>query len=77
MAERFPENLDDEIKKVHEAFYVSSQKLEPEQLKDMLPTSLPMTHIYEDDGTKHYGIARHPIDEWMALGEPVITVRHW
>eukprot|EP00975_Prorocentrum_lima_P067194 12913539-Prorocentrum_lima.AAC.1 len=36
-----------------------------------------MTHIYEDDGTKHYGIARFPIDEWMALGEPVITVKHW
>eukprot|EP00975_Prorocentrum_lima_P064168 12895936-Prorocentrum_lima.AAC.1 len=29
MAERFPENLEDEIKKVHEAFYLSSQKLEP------------------------------------------------
>eukprot|EP00975_Prorocentrum_lima_P043048 9037834-Prorocentrum_lima.AAC.1 len=36
-----------------------------------------MAHIYEHEGTKHYGIARYPIDEWMALGEPVITVKHW
>eukprot|EP00975_Prorocentrum_lima_P035264 7409342-Prorocentrum_lima.AAC.1 len=54
MAEPFPENLDDEIK----------------NLKDVLPAPLPMTHICEDEGTNHYGIARYPIDEWMALGEP-------
>eukprot|EP00975_Prorocentrum_lima_P051271 10739690-Prorocentrum_lima.AAC.1 len=34
MAERFPEALDDEIKKVPEAFYLSAQQLEPEALKD-------------------------------------------
>eukprot|EP00975_Prorocentrum_lima_P043503 9133141-Prorocentrum_lima.AAC.1 len=57
MAERFPESLDDEIKKVHEAFYLSARRLEPEQLKDVLPVPLPMTHIYEEDGDKHFGIA--------------------
>eukprot|EP00975_Prorocentrum_lima_P061654 12881162-Prorocentrum_lima.AAC.1 len=36
-----------------------------------------MTRIYEDEGTKHDGIVRYPIDEWMALGEPIITVKHW
>eukprot|EP00975_Prorocentrum_lima_P015589 3303676-Prorocentrum_lima.AAC.1 len=49
MADRFPDNLDDEIKKVHETFYLSAQKLEPEHLKDALPMSLPMTHLYEGD----------------------------
>eukprot|EP00975_Prorocentrum_lima_P052761 11059083-Prorocentrum_lima.AAC.1 len=60
MAERFPNNLDDEIKKVHGAFYLSAQKLEPEALKDVLPVSLPMTHLYEADDEKHFGIARYP-----------------
>eukprot|EP00975_Prorocentrum_lima_P068781 12922564-Prorocentrum_lima.AAC.1 len=57
MADHFPDKLDDEIKKVHEAFYLSAQKLEPEQLKDVLPMSLPMTYLYEGDGEKHFGIA--------------------
>eukprot|EP00975_Prorocentrum_lima_P007674 1644239-Prorocentrum_lima.AAC.1 len=57
MAERFPEALYDEIKRVHEAFYLSAQQLGPEALKDVLPTSLPMTHLYEEDGEKHFGIA--------------------
>eukprot|EP00975_Prorocentrum_lima_P040207 8443223-Prorocentrum_lima.AAC.1 len=33
-----------------------------------------MTHLCEEDGRKHYGIARYPLDEWKAQGEPVITV---
>eukprot|EP00975_Prorocentrum_lima_P057529 12064752-Prorocentrum_lima.AAC.1 len=37
MADIVPDNLDDDIKKVHEAFYLSSQKLEPDHLKDILP----------------------------------------
>eukprot|EP00975_Prorocentrum_lima_P011359 2415425-Prorocentrum_lima.AAC.1 len=55
MADRFPDNLDDEIKKVHEAFDLSAQKLD--HLKDILPVSLPMTHIYEEAGNTLHGIA--------------------
>eukprot|EP00975_Prorocentrum_lima_P001650 353899-Prorocentrum_lima.AAC.1 len=36
-----------------------------------------MTHLYEGDGDKHFGIARYPIDQWRAMGELVITVKHW
>eukprot|EP00975_Prorocentrum_lima_P013221 2807035-Prorocentrum_lima.AAC.1 len=75
MADRFPENLGDEIKKVH--FYLSAQKLEPEHLKDILPMPLPMTHLYEEEGNKLHGIAMYPIDQWIAAGEPIITVKHW
>eukprot|EP00975_Prorocentrum_lima_P067417 12914795-Prorocentrum_lima.AAC.1 len=57
MADRFPENLDDEIKKVHQRFYLSAQKLEPEHLKATLPMSLPMTHLYEEEGNQLHGIA--------------------
>eukprot|EP00975_Prorocentrum_lima_P068342 12920155-Prorocentrum_lima.AAC.1 len=36
-----------------------------------------MTHLYEADGDKHFGIPRYPIDQWRALGEPVVTVKNW
>eukprot|EP00975_Prorocentrum_lima_P023370 4914760-Prorocentrum_lima.AAC.1 len=37
-----------------------------------------MTHLLEEeDGSKHFGIARYPIDEWKAKGEQVITVKGW
>eukprot|EP00975_Prorocentrum_lima_P001279 277333-Prorocentrum_lima.AAC.1 len=39
--------------------------------------SLPTTHLYEGGGEKNFGIARYPIDEWRAIGEPVITVKRW
>eukprot|EP00975_Prorocentrum_lima_P046743 9771138-Prorocentrum_lima.AAC.1 len=67
MAERFPEVLDREIQKVKEAFYLTLQKVEPEELRATLPRpALSMTHLCEEDGRKHYGIARFPIDEWKA-----------
>eukprot|EP00975_Prorocentrum_lima_P026062 5479423-Prorocentrum_lima.AAC.1 len=65
MAERVPEALDDEIQKVREAFYLVVQKLNPEVLEITRPT-VSMTHLCEEDGRQHYGIARFPIDEWKA-----------
>eukprot|EP00975_Prorocentrum_lima_P050279 10530156-Prorocentrum_lima.AAC.1 len=62
MADRFPEALDDEIKKVHGELYLSAQKLEPERLQDIHPMSLPMAHLYEEGGNKMHGIARYPIN---------------
>eukprot|EP00975_Prorocentrum_lima_P051150 10715710-Prorocentrum_lima.AAC.1 len=71
MAERLPQTLDDEIKRCHEAFYNSAKKLEPAALKDLLPATLPLTHLFTDEnGLRHHGIARYPIDDWRARGEP-------
>eukprot|EP00975_Prorocentrum_lima_P066252 12908080-Prorocentrum_lima.AAC.1 len=67
MADRFPEALDHEIKKVHEQCHLSAQK----------SMSLPMTRVYEEGGNKLHGIARYPIDKWMVAGEPVITGKQW
>eukprot|EP00975_Prorocentrum_lima_P024162 5084010-Prorocentrum_lima.AAC.1 len=39
--------------------------------------ALPMTHLYEEEGSKHHVIARYPMDQWIAAGEPIITVKHW
>eukprot|EP00975_Prorocentrum_lima_P047113 9850767-Prorocentrum_lima.AAC.1 len=63
MADRFQEQLDDEIKKVHKEFYLASQHLEPEELLDSLPITLPMTHMYEEEGSTMFGIANYPIDQ--------------
>eukprot|EP00975_Prorocentrum_lima_P050984 10681695-Prorocentrum_lima.AAC.1 len=48
MAVRFPEALDDEIKKGHDKFYLYAQKLEPESRQATLQMSLPMTPSYEE-----------------------------
>eukprot|EP00975_Prorocentrum_lima_P026152 5496808-Prorocentrum_lima.AAC.1 len=39
--------------------------------------SLPMTHLYEEAGSTMYGIAKYPIDRWMAAGQPMITTKGW
>eukprot|EP00975_Prorocentrum_lima_P053501 11224133-Prorocentrum_lima.AAC.1 len=50
MAERFPEQLDDEIKKVHKQYHLAAQHLEPEELQDTLPMIRPRTHLLEESG---------------------------
>eukprot|EP00975_Prorocentrum_lima_P064723 12899237-Prorocentrum_lima.AAC.1 len=62
MADRFPEALDDDTNKVHQQFYLAAKHLEPEELLDTLPTPLPMTNMYEDEGITMFGIAKYPID---------------
>eukprot|EP00975_Prorocentrum_lima_P001455 313905-Prorocentrum_lima.AAC.1 len=57
MADRFPEKLDDEIKKVYRKIYLVAEHVEPEDLLATLPMSLPMKHIYEDEGSIMFGIA--------------------
>eukprot|EP00975_Prorocentrum_lima_P030551 6408142-Prorocentrum_lima.AAC.1 len=52
MADHFPDVFGDDIKKLHQQFYLSAQKLEPEDLLGTLPMALPMTHLYEEDGKK-------------------------
>eukprot|EP00975_Prorocentrum_lima_P071141 12936028-Prorocentrum_lima.AAC.1 len=49
MADRFPKQLDDEIKEVHKQFYMAAQHLEPEELQDSLPMTLPMTRLLEEE----------------------------
>ena len=69
-----PRELDDEIKKVHADFFEASKFLDPAELKDVLPVSLPMTHVLEDDLV---GIAKYPIDMWELQGQPRITAKGW
>eukprot|EP00975_Prorocentrum_lima_P018562 3907113-Prorocentrum_lima.AAC.1 len=50
VADRFPEQLDDEMKKAHKEFCITAQHLEPEELQETLPMTLPMTHLLEESG---------------------------
>ncbi len=73
-ADRMPKELDDEIKKVHADFFEAAKFVNPDELKAVLPASLPMTHVLNDELV---GIARYPIDKWEMEGQPRITSKGW
>ena len=74
-AERMPQELDDEIKKIHAEFFKASTFLKLEDLQDIIPITFPMTHIVE--GADFVGSAKYPMDQWIASGEPKITSAGW
>eukprot|EP00975_Prorocentrum_lima_P023014 4843709-Prorocentrum_lima.AAC.1 len=51
MADRFSEQLDDEIQKCQTQVYLAAQHLEPEELQESLPMTLPMAHLLEESGS--------------------------
>eukprot|EP00975_Prorocentrum_lima_P054689 11465825-Prorocentrum_lima.AAC.1 len=65
------------MKKVHNQFYLAAQHLEPEEHQESLPMTLPMAHLYEEAGSTMFAIAKYPIDQWIAAGEPMITTKGW
>jgi len=77
MADRFPEQLDDEIKKKHKDFYMAAQHLDPEELMEELPMTLPVTHLLNINGVEINGVAKYPLDEWEKQGQPMITTSGW
>eukprot|EP00975_Prorocentrum_lima_P016756 3551085-Prorocentrum_lima.AAC.1 len=46
----------------HKQFCLAAQHLEPEELPDSLPMTLPVTHLLEESGGTMFGIAKYPID---------------
>ena len=72
LAERLPENLDDEIKKVMYHWHVAEQRLTPEDIMNAIPKTLPMINK-----TNTSGVSRFPIADWMKLGEPTLTKGGW
>eukprot|EP00975_Prorocentrum_lima_P047401 9910651-Prorocentrum_lima.AAC.1 len=72
MADRFPEQIDDdEIKKAYKQFYLAAQPLEPKELQESLLMTLHMTHLPELSGSTMFGVAKYPIDKWTEAGEPI------
>ena len=73
MAERLPEELDDEIKKVHANYFLAQKDLTADELLDVLPIQFPMAHNFQG----FPGIARYPVDAWEEAGAPMFTVKSW
>ena len=74
-ADRVPEILDNAIKAHQYEFYLQFRRMTPEELKEVVPVSLPMTHVMDPD--LYPGVSRFPVAEWEARGEPVITTAGW
>eukprot|EP00975_Prorocentrum_lima_P004808 1046469-Prorocentrum_lima.AAC.1 len=59
MAKRFPpQELDDDIGKAHQEFWMAASQLTPEELLNEIPIILPMTHWLQTGGG-HTGITGH------------------
>ena len=72
-ADRMPQQLDDEIKKAHAAFYMAGRKLNETELLNIIPVTFPMTNLLP--GFKF--IASYPVDEWEEQQLPCFTVISW
>jgi len=42
-----------------------------------MPLCFPMTHQLVVNGEVFRGVARYPLLEWEAMGEPVMTQKSW
>ena len=82
MAERMPTVLDDEVKKMNleltKRFMESADKCDPQKIYDLLPMSFPMSHNFVmPNGMVMKGIAKYPVADWQAAGEPYLTAVGW
>ena len=72
-AERMPEQLDDEIKKKKQEFYMAAKDLTLEKIKDLIPMTFPAAHSIPNFPL----IAQYPVDQWEANGAPCFSKRSW
>ena len=56
-------------------FREAAKMLSAEELQDVLPMSFPRTHVLHS--TLFPGIAKYPVDDWIAEGQPCITEEVW
>ena len=76
-AERMPDELDDEIKKVQMAFHEACGRTTAEQIRKAIPNSLPNCNLLDPAECKVPGIARFNIKRWKDEGCPTILVAGW
>ena len=72
-SDRLPTQLDDEIKKVQEKFYLAGRRLTAEQLKEIIPVSFPMTNRLKGFPF----VAHYPIERWDAEQLPRFSAKSW
>ena len=78
LADHTPTELDDALKKInYEKLSEAFGELTPETMFKAVPMTMPMTYLETQDGRKMKGIARYPIDQWEAQGNPCLTKDKW
>ena len=72
LAERMPQQLDDEIKQVLFAWHEAESRLTAAEIMKALPKTMPMINKTTCDG-----VSRFPLKEWKAMGSPTLTCGGW
>ena len=76
-AERLPDELVDEIKKVPFRWHEACGRTTPEQIKKAIPMCLPKEHLCSRTESKVPGIGRFNIKQWKAEGCPTLRAGGW
>ncbi len=74
LADRLPEQLDDEIKKVLHAWHEAAGRVTPEDIMMFMPLSYPRCSAYR---TGVPGVSRFDIEKWQAEGSPTLSFAGW
>ena len=78
LADQPPQALDDQLKKLsYDALSSTFQSLSPESIMKAIPVTMPMTYLATENGMKLKGVAKYPLDAWIASGAPEFTCEKW
>ena len=72
-SERTPQTLGDAIKDHYAKFFMASQTLAPEALKDIAPVAFPIARNVQGCAL----IVSYPADTWKKMGEPYFSGVSW
>ena len=77
MAVRPPPILLDEIYRVRYEFALRLNAMTPSQIQRVMPLCYPMNYLIDGRDGKLPGIAKFPVDQWIAEGRPVFDEPAW
>ena len=74
LAERLPEQLDDEIKKLQFAFHQACGRVTADDILKAVPLTFPKCHVVDESLPV---LARFDFEKWERLGKPTLTTAGW
>ena len=75
LAERMPEQLDDEIKNLLHEWHVAAGRVTPEDIMSCIPEALPKVNLIKE--SKIPGVSRFDFRTWKAQGCPTLLRAGW
>ena len=75
LAERLPDQLDDEIKKVQENWHRAQGQITVEEIKASIPLVFPSTNVI--NGKVYPGVSKFDFAKWEKDGQPVLSKAGW